>query len=720
MPVLGELWRETFVELLQQPRFNCFGLNSGSVMKSLNETFGGIVRLLILASSLMPFFLGSLLLAQEVPPKAGQLAASIGAAFNEPYVDVDEWRDRPIRHRYVHGGFKGTEAHFSFYFPPKDEYRGHFFQHVAAFPMDENQAQSMVGVDDRISFAILSGAYLIDTNEGGWTASAEMSGYKVNAAAALYSKTVASEMYGPHRIFGYAYGGGGGSFKTISGAENTNVWDGAVPYVIGSPVTIPNYLMVRLHAMRVLWSKFPTILDNIETGGSGNMYAGLNGEERDTLREATRMGFPPAGWYNYKTLGQGSVAALLDFVSAVDPTYFKNDFWTLTGYEGANPPPSLLQARVQFGTKVKNVVLANEKSVAIAGAPVAVELESVPKLSFDGAYLIFSSGTAAGKRAPITKIDGNSVIVTDNSFGKNSQPLLSEVKSGDRVEIDNSDFLAFQTYYRHQVPSADFYVWDQFRRPDGKPILPQRGHLVSPMITMGTAGSLQSGKFNGKMIVVECMMDQDAFPWQADWYRSKVEVNLGDRLDDRFRLWYVERAIHEDTEKQEDPNRTVSYLGIVYQALLDLSAWVEKGVRPPDSTSYRIQDGQVMVPNAADLRKGVQPVVRLTANGGLRADIAVGQSVNLSAIIDVPRGAGKIISAEWDFDGTGKFALKQGIKQAGANTTENQVKLSTVHAFSKPGTYYVALRATSQRDAETPFASFTCIHNLGRVRVVVK
>ena len=30
--------------------------------------------------------------------------------FTEPYVDVDEWRDVPVRHRYVHGGFADTET----------------------------------------------------------------------------------------------------------------------------------------------------------------------------------------------------------------------------------------------------------------------------------------------------------------------------------------------------------------------------------------------------------------------------------------------------------------------------------------------------------------------------------------------------------------------------------------------------------------------------------
>ena len=26
--------------------------------------------------------------------------------FKEPYVDIDEWRDEPVRHRYIHGDFK--------------------------------------------------------------------------------------------------------------------------------------------------------------------------------------------------------------------------------------------------------------------------------------------------------------------------------------------------------------------------------------------------------------------------------------------------------------------------------------------------------------------------------------------------------------------------------------------------------------------------------------
>ena len=42
--------------------------------------------------------------------------------FGPAFVDMDEWRDQPNRHRYVHGGFEGTDTRFSFYFPPADAF----------------------------------------------------------------------------------------------------------------------------------------------------------------------------------------------------------------------------------------------------------------------------------------------------------------------------------------------------------------------------------------------------------------------------------------------------------------------------------------------------------------------------------------------------------------------------------------------------------------------
>ena len=44
-------------------------------------------------------------------------------------------------------------------------------------------------------------------------------------------------------------------------------------------------------------------------------------------------------------------------------------------------------------------------------------------------------------------------------------------------------------------------------------------------------GQIPTGRFYGKMIVVECLLDGDALPWQADWYRKKVEAIEGSHVD---------------------------------------------------------------------------------------------------------------------------------------------------------------------------------------------
>lgn len=143
--------------------------------------------------------------------------------------------------------------------------------------------------------SIQNGAYFIEKNGGGslgFRADPSIWAYRANAAAALYSREVASKMYGSHRAYGYAFGGSGGAYRTIGGFENTEVWDGVVPFVAGSPMAIPNVFTVRMHAMRVLQDKLPQIADAIEPGGSGDMYAGLNQAEKAALMEVTKMGFP--------------------------------------------------------------------------------------------------------------------------------------------------------------------------------------------------------------------------------------------------------------------------------------------------------------------------------------------------------------------------------------------------------------------------------------------
>ncbi len=212
----------------------------------------------------------------------------------------------------------------------RHKYRGRFYRYIAPAPGSENEGVKGQGPDNRVAFAITHGAYFIETNLGGLKAAfgdPTVGGYRVSAAAARFSRQLASKLYGPHRPYGYAFGGSGGAYRTIACAENTTgVWDGFVPYVPGSPVAIPNVFSVRMLALRTLREKFPLIVDALEPGGNGNPYAGLIPEEKAVLREVTQMGFPIHSWFNHETIGLGAFPILLDSVMEAEAAYFQKDF----------------------------------------------------------------------------------------------------------------------------------------------------------------------------------------------------------------------------------------------------------------------------------------------------------------------------------------------------------------------------------------------------------
>ncbi len=666
--------------------------------------------------------------------------------FNQPYVDVREWRDEPAdapvfpggittqrggaapvkaRHLYVHGGFTGTDAKFSFCFPPVGEYQGRFFQATHQLLAGEEATAR------NVAFALASGGYSVQTNMGGRdnprTAEEGASGrfdptlrgYRVNAAAAKFSRVVAADVYGPHRAYGYLYGGSGGAYQTVTSAEmTTGVWDGFVPYVMGSPQSIPNCFTVRVHALRVLKDKWSSIIDAIEPGGSGDPYAELNDEERAALEEAARTGFPLRAWFNYVPQGGGPLVLVASYVPVLDPTYL-DDFWSKPGYLGTDPTSSVRAARIQHETTVVEVIPHRRTQL---------KLSSVPTGDLTGADVIITSGAAAGKTASLGRVasDGKGQIglvfeSVDETIDVTADPsVVGSIQAGDEVRIDNSRFLALQTYHRHQFPPADpdfDYpdVYDYFRNPDGTPRYPQRDVDIGAAGTLGATGQIPTGRFNGKMIVVECLHDGDALPWQADWYRKKVEGVEGPHVDEKYRLWYVDNANHTDPTTESQQTHAVAYSGTVQYALRELSAWVEQGIVPPATGEYRVHDGQVHVPASAADRKGIQPVVHLTANGGERAEVAAGDVVTFTAQIEVPPQApGKVVSAKWDFEGLGTYRDATGL---GAPTSET-VHLATTHAFTNPGTYFPALRVASQREGNpgTPFARSL---NFSRVRVVV-
>jgi hypothetical protein len=655
--------------------------------------------------------------------------------YTEPYLDMDEWRDEPERHRYVHGGFRNTDLRFSMYFPTAEKYEGRFFHPVMHIAGNENAAHSrLAGLDgDSIGFAFDSGGYLVESNLGSFnmTGPGDIVNFRASAATAEYSRELATEMYGSGRPYGYVYGGSGGGYKSTACVENTSVWDGAVPFIHGSPVSIPNVFTVQAHALRILQDKFEAIVDAISPGGSGDMYAGLNDEERAALLEVTNMGFPPRAWFAHERLSvnyTGVFASLIGNIISSDPEYF-SDFWNVPGYLGATPTESLQRTRVQHQAKVTRTITTTEARemglpVAIAAgtrsdALAAVELSAVPHARLQGAFLTLLSGAAQGRRVMVTGVVGD-IVLLGGLFSTEGV-----VQAGDVADVDNSIYLASQTYHRHQNPAPEYHVWDQFRNPDGSLIYPERP-LLANAGAVGSGFASQSGKFDCKMIVVECLMDEAAYPWQADWYRSKVQAALGPRFDDNYRLWFVDNAMHVSPSSYMTPGEggptdgghswvdthIINYAGVLQQALRDVAAWVERGIPPPDSTTYELIEGQVKVPLAAAARKSIQPVVTLAVNGCERAEVRVGGSVEFRAVAEAPPGAGSIVLAEWDFDGQGAYPERAEV------TPADKLTLTATHTFTATGTYFPALRVALNRDGNTK-TPYALARNLARVCVVV-
>lgn len=661
--------------------------------------------------------------------------------FQSAFIDIDEWRETPVRHRYVHGGFTNTDTRFSFYYPEKDSFEGRFFHYITPLPMSETVSQGADGADDKIGFSLQNGAYFVETNTGGRNqADATIGAFRANAAAAQYSRLLAMEHYSScDRPFGYAFGGSGGAFRTIGGMENTDgVWDGAVPFVVGSPMAIPSVFTARMYAMRVLKDKLPGIVDAIEPGSKADPFDGLTKEESAALNEVTKLGFPLHAWYAYKTLDMHGLIVLFPTIQMMDASYF-TDFWTKPGYEGYRPPASLLNAIVEYQSPIKQILYSDtvqdsalaslfkeSKSRGLAddafrdlvgnaepGIPLAIELENIPQHDLLGAEIYIRSGEHAGRKLAVKQFIGNFVVLSSDPMVGGDKGLLKSIRKGELVEVNNKNILALQTYHRHQVPEDGYSAWDQFRDENGEPIYPQRPMLLGPLFTQGASGTVPTGKFNGKMIVLANLHDTEAYPWQGDWYFQQARSHLGESTDGRIRLWYTDHANHNDATKQLMPTHTVGYLGVLQQALLDLSKWVEQGIEPAASSNYEIVDAQVHIPESANERAGIQPVVLLTANGKKRAEVSVGEAVQLTAQVSVPENKGFITSVEWDVSDTGHF-----VSSAEIEAKRVRHAFEHTHVFDAPGTYFITVKVAAERegDSRTPFAQ---VYNLDRVRVVV-
>jgi hypothetical protein len=646
--------------------------------------------------------------------------------FGAPFIDKDEWRNAPRRHRYIHGGFEGTETLFAFYFPTDQEYRGRFIHMLQGGTggSEHTAYQSVLGETDMIDFAAQCGAFYVESNQGHVDISGEymkmdptVTSWRASAQTARYARKLAAEIYGEAPHHAYLLGGSGGGLRAVVCMENTDgVWDGGVPYIAG-PCAL-NGPSVVINAARALGPKVHDVIDAMAPGGSGDPFAGLNAEQREALALFYRVGLPRGSEFALKgsamdvTIGMAILTSTLFY----DPTLV-DDFWSVPGHIGADG--GLAGSVVDIRAKVAKILtrrdLGDNADVAVTqgfwgqsndDSPLGLILDGPIDLArIPGSRITMLSGAEAGQRRVCIATAGDALLV---GLHIGEKPL-EKIAVGDEMAIDNRAFLTFCYGHRHQVDRA--LPSTAALCALGRPIYPQRP--VNQATTL--VGVRQTGRFSGKMIFVNNMFDTNELASNSADYIPMVKEQFGPDIDDRFRLWLNDNTTHIGPTDAPATTYLIPFMGSVQQAVRDMIAWIEDEVSPPGSTGFRFtaDDGMALLPTA-EKRRGVQPVVLATANGAIRADVAVGEAVRFEVEAEAPPGAGTIIAAEWDFDGAGSWP----IKHAGIDGNATRIGLSATYRFDRPGTYFPSVRVTVHREGDVAAVHRRQI-NLARVRVVV-
>ena len=675
--------------------------------------------------------------------------------FGKPYIDRDEWREAPIPHRNIHGGFADCDTRFTFYFVPNENYKNRMFQPIEGAHAGHEDA--FVGLQGQIIGGLplieRLGGFMVESNSGHIGDDEDpkagedptIYGHRASVESARLSKFVAAQVYGAPPAYSYVWGGSGGGRRSPLCFENgKDVYQGAMPFMgggtidkLGSTSRIaseqPVHFGCMFNVQRVLGDDIDGVIDAMQPGGSGNPFEHLNTHQREELNSLYRLGYPRGDEYMIANpMGQMWLwTSIADMLQKEDSEYFQA-FWNNPGYVGYDQPELVNSDLIDIELTITKVVTAADllqspdyagpeygraKPMAMMMAsrdpnfPLAIEIGGLPEGYLLGTGVKVLTGKGAGRQFYCLNYGGN--VLFCDGHGDANILRFTDVAAGDKIHIDNHAFLAFCYYYRHHIsddPSNDFL------RIDDAPIYPQHGLPLQSSL-MGVA---YSGDYDhGKLMWVHHTHDASLWPPQGVIYKRAVEQAQGkEKMAENFCLRWTENAEHvppmftPPSAKRANSTWLIDYGPVIEQCLSDLCEWAEDGVYPTE-TQYEFIDGRITLPHSASERGGIQPVVSITANGSLRAEITSGQTVALTMQAEVPVNAGTIIDVEWDFDGTGQFG-----EHGDVDGSQTKLSLSTTYTYKQPGTYFATARVTSHRTGDVN-AKYRRVTNLASARVVV-
>jgi hypothetical protein len=676
--------------------------------------------------------------------------------FGPPFVDVDEERAEPSAHRYLHGGFEGTDTRFSFYFPPVERYGGRLFQPLEGGNAGHETLQSgpISAGTGGPEMAFRLGGYMVESNMGHIgdlfdpTAGPDptLYGWRAAAEVARLSKFVAVQVLGTAPRRAYVFGGSGGARRSpLCLAYAPGVWDAAMPFM-GDAMDgdhgdfrllrsgTPNFSSM-FNVQRLLGPLIFDVVDAMWPGGSGDPFAALDTHQREELATLYRLGYPRGDEYMIaQPMGQMWLwASMADRLQADYPEYWEA-FWTRPGYVGHDHRELLEGDLIDIRTTVVRCLFpkdlmeeaefqgpefAQMRAIAALFAaakdawdlPMAIQLDLEPAGYRLGAGVSVIDGHAAGRQL-YCMTSADTVWLCDGA-GEANNLRFSGVLPGDAVHLDNRAFLAYCYFYRHHLlPHAEY----RFLEVDGRPVHHQ--HELPEMSPF--MGTVHSAEYEGKLMWIHNTHDASLWPAQGVGFKANVErVHGPDEAARRFRLRWTENAEHILPGMGASPpgraNNTwlVDFQPVIEQSLVDLIAWVEEDV-PPIGTNFELRDGKIVLPASAEERGGIQPVVTVTANGVSRAEVAAGEEVMLRAEAAVPSGTGTVVAVRWDFDGSGSYPWEDEVDGTSASVTS-----TTTHRYSRPGTYFATALVESHREGDTQ-ATSRRIPNLASARIVVR
>lgn len=679
--------------------------------------------------------------------------------FGQPYIDQDEIKSEPSAHRFVHGGFSDTDTRFAFYFPIVDSYQGRMFQpleggnggHEVSF------GGGMLGMMfQRIAFAEHMGGYMVESNQGHIGDNIDekagndpgLYGWRASAESARLSKFIAAQIYGYPPNYSYVWGGSGGGRRSPLCIENApDVWQGCLPSTSGGEISEPgNNKQVRsggpigfgqmFNVQRLLGKeKIMRVVDAMAPGGTGNPFIDLSNHEREELARLYRLGFPRGNESMIlEPMGQIWLwSSLADSLISDDPEYF-NNFWNKPGYIGHDMPSAVNEDIVNTTAIIKRTISAknlNEDEefsgpeyqtmrmfAAMIGSageaydmPYAVELEGIDSGYLLGTGIRINSGKAKGRQFYATGVVNN--IFACDGHGEANLKRFSDVDIGDEVIVDNRNFLAFCYYARHHAIDEPQF---SSLKLDNTAIYPQ--HPIPTMAPL--MGNCYTGNYKGKLLWIHHTHDSSVWPANGLLYASAVAAYQGEeQAAENFCLRWNENAEHGPPFiVPPEPNRAsntrlIDFTPITEQSLVDLVDWVEKGIKPVAS-NYSYTDGKIILANTAEERRGIQPIVKVKANGKSLTHCKINEPVTLEVEGEIIAEAGKIINVKWDFDGSGSFPFSHHE----IDGKSSSIHLKTSHSYAKPGIYFVSALVESHRNGDINATKFR-IPNVAQAKIIV-